>query len=368
MRKIKVLHYLRHLGLGGTEKTCQLFFEHANSDKFEVAVVFEKTGEHPRLEEFQKAARVSGGKLFEVNSWENRSSVNGDELQQVIDNFKPDILHVYQSGYAEFPRPNIHITVPRFVITNVFGFIDPNSAIDRDLFMSEWLMNHSLRMYLRGANPRFDFVNNPVEMPYADSVLPIASQWHEEGATVVGRCGRPDNGIYNSVSVDAVRLLRLQGYDIRFIVVAPPSNMIDDLVKYEIPFHVVEPTTNPLILSTFYNSLDIYTHARADGETFGVNIAEAMIHGKPVITHYARASVPGMGVFQAQTTLVNTAETGWVVNNHPDEYAEALKMLIDDQGMRFRMGEAGRHKAEAEFEASVCVKKLEKIYEEVING
>lgn len=365
---IKVLHYLRHLGLGGTEKTCQLFFEHANSKQFEVFVAYEEQGTHPRMQEFQRSALVTGGHLMSVNSYPNGFQGNLGStvgLQAIIDYHKIDIMHVYRSGYHEFPSPGHHFDVPHFVETNVFGFYDNNPRIDRSLFMSSWLMNDTVRKL--GFKPkRFDFVNNPVEMPCTGEELAIAKRWKADGAVVVGRCGRPDNGIYNAVSVDAVRLLRMQGYDIRFLVVAPPSNMVDDLARFEIPFYMIEPTTSPLILSTFYNSVDIYTHARADGETFGVNIAEAMIHGKPVITHIATPSVPGMGVFQSQTELVDTGKTGIVVNNTPGEYADALKTLIDNEEMRRTMGEFGRRKAEAEYEVGVCMQKLENIYREVV--
>jgi glycosyltransferase involved in cell wall biosynthesis len=364
---IKVLHYLRHLGLGGTEKTCQLFFEHASKD-FEVAVVFEETGCHPRLDEFWKSSQVCGGRLFKINSYLDgpQGKPYSHDLQHVVDNIKPDIVHVYRSGYHEFPSPGFHVKVPHFVETNVFGFYDANPKISKSLFMSNWLMNSTVKKL--GFKPdRFDFVNNPVEMPCTNDELEIAKRWKADGAIVVGRCGRPDNGIYNAVSVDAVRLLRMQGYDIRFLVVAPPSNMIDDLARHDIPFYVIEPTTSPLVLSTFYNSVDIYTHARADGETFGVNIAEAMIHGKPVITHIATPSVPGMGVFQSQTELVDSDKTGFVVENNPAVYAMELKTLIDCEPLRLKMGENGRRKAEAEYEVGVCMQKLERIYREIVS-
>jgi len=362
---IKVLHYLRHLGLGGTEKTCQLFFEHANTKEFQVALAYEKHGIHPRMDEFDKSSAICRGTKWAVDSYSSPKQPDGTELQHVIDTFKPDILHVYRSGYHEFPEPGFDVNVLHCVETNVFGFYDANPQIDRSLFMSKWLMDYTSK-HLGYKADRFDFVNNPVERPYTNQVLPIAELWHNEGATIVGRCGRPDNGIYNSLNVDAVRLLRMQGYDIRFIVAAAPSNMVHDLSRYEIPFYLIEPTTDPLVLSTFYNSVDIYTHARADGETFGVNIAEAMIHGKPVITHIATPSIPGMGVFQSQTQLVDHNQTGFVVHNVAAEYADVLKKLVDDRELRNTMGEFGRRKAEAEYEVSVCMNKLENIYKEII--
>ena len=366
---IRVLHYLRNLGLGGTEKTCQLFFENAGRD-FEVALVHESTGDMTRLEEFQKARRVSGGQIYRINSYRNpdgtpnpQATPTSEGLQGAIDHFQPDILHVYRSGYAEFPVGQVE--VPHVVETNVFGHLDADRRIDRTLFMSKWLMDKSLRGVQIPASlaDRFDYVNNPVEMPYTDNKLFSFSS----DAIWLGRCGRPDNGIYNSVSVEAVRLLRMQGYDVRFVVAAPPSNMIEDLARYDIPFKMVEPTTNPLVLSQFYNSIDIYAHARADGETFGVNIAEAMIHGKPVVTHIATPSNPNMGVFQSQTELVDDGETGYVVNNDPSEYAEALRRLIDSPKTREQMGYAAIVKATREYHTDACQKKLERIYREVVN-
>lgn len=369
--KIRVLHYLRNLNLGGTEKTCQLFFEHAGED-FEVAVVTERSGHHPRLEEFRKAARVSGGEIFMVDSYAQEGIIDVSSLNGVIAHFKPDIFHVYRSGFPEYPEPVEHIKVPHFVETNVFGMLDSNLEVDRTLFMSKWLMNKTLGSFkdqiMSGPRGnRFDYVNNPVVSPYTDEYLPIKDQW-PDSCIILGRVGRPDNGIYNAMHIEAAHKLRQQGYDVRFVVVAPPSNMVDDLANYEIPFYMVEPTVNPLILSQAYNTMDIYAHARADGETFGVNIAEAMIHGLPVVTHVATPSFPGMGVFQSQTELVDDGVTGYVVSNDVDAYARALTTLIDNSALRQRMGERGLEKAEREYHIDACMKKLERIYREVVNG
>ena len=350
---IKVIHYLCDLGIGGTQKTCQLFCKYLDRKKFDVYLAFKGDAKsNPRHKLFEDA--VGADKMFYINET--------SDLQEAIDDYSIDILHVYRSGFTEFPEPGVDVNVPHFVETNIFGHIDRNALIDRTLFMSKWLMNHALRSR---SGPRFDFVNNPVE--YANSSRAITLE-HEEDTVWLGRCGRPDNGIYNSVNVDAARLLRLQGYDVRFLVIAAPSNMIEDLKKYDIPYLAMDPTVDPGLLDCFYNSIDIYAHARADGETFGVNIAEAMMHGKPVVTHVATPSFPGMGVFQSQTELVDNYKTGIVVNNDPAEYADALKQFIDDQQLRDECGIRGKLKAQKEYLASVCTQKLEGIYKNIING
>jgi glycosyltransferase involved in cell wall biosynthesis len=361
---IKVLHYLRNLGLGGTEKTCQLFFEHASRDEFQVALVHESTGDKKRLYEFQQGATVVRAPIFEINSYEDPKRPNGRALQNVIDIFKPDILHVYRSGYSEYPDPGLDVQVPHFVETNVFGFVDRNPRIDKTLFMSKWLMDHMLKGL---QHPRFDFVNNPVEMPVTGQALPWRAEADAAKAIILGRVGRPDNGIYNAIHVEAARLLRLQGLDVRFLVVAPPENMVRDLLKAEIPHKVIPPTTDPLLLSMAYNTMHIYAHARADGETFGVNIAEAMIHGLPVVTHIAVPSFAGMGVFQSQTELVEDSRTGFIVSNDPVLYSEALKLLIENETLRLRFGQAGLVKAVEQYYVPECMEKLERIYKEIVH-
>jgi glycosyltransferase involved in cell wall biosynthesis len=354
--KIKVLHYLSSLGLGGTEKTCQLFVEHS-SPQFESHVAFLKDGRHPRQQQFHIACKASGGNLIALNDKRG--------LQQVIQQFGIDILHVYRSGFSEFPEPGQNIRVPHFVETNVFGFLNSNPNIDKTLFMSEWLMNYSLTQAgdLGLREGRFDFVNNPVESPASSEKIDFK---FDKDEIVLGRCGRPDPGIYNSVHVKAARLLLDRGYKVRFLAVAPPQNMVDELGQYEVPFHTIDPVVDPRILSCFYNTIDILAHARADGETFGVNIAEAMMHGKPVVTHWATPSVPGMGVFQSQTELVDDGKTGFVVENDHIQYADALQKMIDSPSLRDSMGEAGQLKAENEYHVKKCVGKLERIYREIV--
>jgi glycosyltransferase involved in cell wall biosynthesis len=40
-------------------------------------------------------------------------------------------------------------------------------------------------------------------------------------------------------------------------------------------------------ISKFLNTIDIFAHGRKDGETFGAVFAEAMMHGKPCLSHYS---------------------------------------------------------------------------------
>jgi glycosyltransferase involved in cell wall biosynthesis len=210
----------------------------------------------------------------------------------------------------------------------------------------------------------FTWVNNPVESPFSQAKLDIGI---DSDTIVLGRIGRPDPGIYDSIAVNGARLAQMLGEKIHFLAVATPQPMIDDLVAFDIPHTLIESTVDPVELSEFYNTVDIYCHARADGETFGVNIAEAMIHGKPVITHVATQKVPNMSVFQSQTELVDHGKTGFVCRT-PREYCDFIRILCRDKDMRKSFGEMGERKATEEYQIDPVVGKLEGIYHEIVTS
>jgi len=354
----RVLFYLPQLGLGGTEKTCLLFGKYLSRD-FEPFLCFPAECHHKeRLCQFEESFGYE--RVIPIES----------TIQDIIDEYEIDIVHSFRSGYEEYPEPGKDFQGPRFVETNVFGHWDWNREVDRSLFMSEWLLDQTRRRIAvtRAYVPqeRWGFVNNPVidRLSYNSMRCELGIG---DDAVVLGRCGRPDPGIYDDVNVKAALLLLSEGHDIHFLAMAPPQNMRDDLERYGIPHTCIDPTVDPYVLSEFYNTVDIYTHARADGETFGVNIAEAMIHNLPVVTHVAVPSFPGMGVFQSQTTLVRDGVTGYVVERDPGAYANAVRNLIVDPDLRATMGWEGRAIAENEYLASVCTEKLEGYYKGLMN-
>ncbi len=348
----RVVHVLKNMGLGGTEKTAEIFARELKARGHDVFVIYNTRGDLTRMPHFQAFLDEQHLIGYDVEP----------QGTQQLRYLKPDIVHVYRGGMPEWPVPgrDTH-SRSSFIETNVFGFIDPNPMVERSLFMSEWLMNNPIGTGPLPDLPRFDFVNNPIDKPVTEEKLAIDAPRH---ALIIGRCGRPDDGIYDPISVEAAVKMKTTGPLVHFVVVAPPPRMLADLERHEIPHTVIEPTTDPVELSKFYNCLDVYAHARADGETFGCNIAEAMMHGLPVVTHVAKPSHPGMGVFQSQTTLVDNMKTG-IVCDDVDMYASAL-MGLRDKRTRKRMGDAGREKAEAEYETSVVVDKLERIYSEVM--
>lgn len=353
---MKILHWHNDLGIGGTPKTLEQF-----------AIELQRRGHQNRVvcyEDGDLSRRINldiGNVPVTTINRENRQAEFMDIMQ-----WQPDIVHSYRSGYAEFPEPeeDFCLNGAKFVETNVFGHHDLNPKIHKTIFMSQYLQ------YVAGRTMgnRYDFINNPIPRP-PDSYRQYY-QFHDDRINL-GRSGRPENGIYDPISIAAIALLiderpELKNH-IRFIALAPPSNMIKDLERLNIEYFAIDPTIKNEDIWRFYNTIDIALHARLDGETCGNSIQEPMMHGIPVITHVAEPDNSTIYPFQAQCYLVEDGVTGFVVEHYTKRYAEAIEKLIDDLSLRRQMGWMAKDRALKEFETGVCVDKLERIYREILN-
>ena len=126
MSKIRVLHVTNQLGLGGTEKTLQIFCQYLDKSRFEVFA----------------CGRIGGGiRAAELERFGIPVFVQPPDLTQLIREYKIDICHVHRAGTLQsrihYPR-NI-LAGLAIVETNVFHALDEQEGdrIDCHCFVSE---------------------------------------------------------------------------------------------------------------------------------------------------------------------------------------------------------------------------------------
>lgn len=91
-------------------------------------------------------------------------------------------------------------------------------------------------------------------------------------------------------------------------------------------------------------------------EGLGRVLLEAMVLGKPVIA----SEVGGI------VDVVDDGKTGILVPpNDSNALAGAIVRLLSDDGLRKKMGKAGKEKIDAKFSAQTMVSQIEKVYEEL---
>jgi glycosyltransferase involved in cell wall biosynthesis len=374
---IKVIFQLNSLGFGGTEKSVLTFIENFDPGKIEAYVFFNSDirsvkywfvrfmsafSEHyrskyqekyirnfARIEQFQSAlkGRLSIGNGFKA-------------FQKYTERIKPDIVHFNRGLETDFYTEKVDKLSKKFklVETNIFGKSANQIYLERlalILFSSHWLQQKS--SWATGIY---------TEVLY----LPVANlstsklrrtrlrELHEipENAIVLGRLSRPelDNGAF---VLETYKKIKRQNSSV-ILMSLGSSHEFKTVTKEDKSVVHLPPTVNEEDIASFFSAIDIFLHYRTEGETFGLNIAEAMTAGLPVVTHRSE-------VDNAQIELVSGyGNCGIVaVKPSPDEYAKATLELINSPSQRETLASNSRALSRDLFTPSYLAKKLEQFYE-----
>jgi len=111
----------------------------------------------------------------------------------------------------------------------------------------------------------------------------------------------------------------------------------------------------------YYRAADAFWFpSNARSEAFGLVQVEAMAAGCPVIN----TAIPGSGV----PWVCGPEGTGLTVPmNEPEALAGAARRILDEPGLRSRLIEAARHRAEAEFDHRTMAQRTLEVYQSVLN-
>ncbi|OIO02660.1 MAG: glycosyl transferase [Desulfovibrionaceae bacterium CG1_02_65_16] len=349
--RVRVLHVLKSLGLGGTEKVAQLALRHLDSTRFETAV-------HSQLDGPRAAQIRAGGSATFV----------GLPLARALAAFRPQVIHLHRAGWPEpdFLRPVRDYAARNPVAvfeTNVFGRPDPSPSgrvIDTHIFVSDFCARRYARHTgIQPAWPAYAMLYNPVDTDFFTAMLPQGPAF---GVPVLGRISRADPGKWARLALDILPLLARSTPGFRCRIVGGVAEAeafvlehgLGGCVEFLPPIEVDED------LAAFYGGVSVLAHANDAGESFGLVIAEAMACGLPVVTHPSLDDRDN-----AQLELVDDGVTGYVART-AEEYAGAVRRLFERPDEARRMGQAGREKAVRLYRAQDIAARLGDMYLDVL--
>ena len=163
----------------------------------------------------------------------------------------------------------------------------------------------------------------------APATLAFRHAFARPGEVVVGYVGR----LAPEKSVERLSALRgLTGIHVLVVGDGPSRQSISNAFD-GIP-HTLTGALSGSALSTAYAAMDVFVHT-GDHETFGQTLQEAHAAGLPVVA-------PAAG---GPLDLITHNVDGFLFHpGHIDDLRMAVSALVQDAGIRARMGEAGRRK------------------------
>jgi len=369
--KPRVLFYdIGAMGHGGTSKHLQILAKYLNKEKYDIYFMYSSkmpSGKYVLI--CGKSNPI--GRLFYFNqtpvhlidfdydSVDNKHPfiIRGMEpsIFDVIKENNIDLLITTGAGYAYFPF-NLVRNIP-IIMLNVFGSYFLQKNILYNICYTQELVNKTREI---SDIEKIRIMPVPCERPTPKSKeggrflrkrLGIG-----ESDVVFGRIGRDVDCIFDPIGIKAFQKIVKEYPSAHYLIMSPPPILRKIVEKEKIPnVHFLPPTGKEEEVWAFHQANDVLAHFRRDGETFGLNIAEAMICGKPIISH--RSFMWNGHLEYLDKSFSRVAEI-----DNVEQYAGYMRDFIEfkKSGKIREMGEAAKEKAEKLFLIDNLINHFEK--------
>lgn len=333
MQKVRIGFYTHHWDYAGTARSHEQIALNINKELFDPFILYWPGANNPRLSYLE-------GKLGKNNlipfdrSLEKTDAATGytpvkNNLKEVCQQAKLDILHVARGGHYEWPF--VDRMCPIQVETKIFTDMEPRTFVDWSFPIVSFV----------GYPNKQSIIPNPISYPVTDpsigsfrgEVLPEGVVLNKE-TMVYGRIGREGNWTDHGIlGFKAALQINPNSY---FIVISPCP---EDRAFYSSWEHkdrvlLIDPTSDDRLIQKFFNTLDVFLHYRADGEVCSVAIAQAMANKLPVVSHKSN-------VYNGQVEMLYGC--GFVADSK-EAYVEFVKRLAQDRHLRTFTGTSAYQK------------------------
>jgi glycosyltransferase involved in cell wall biosynthesis len=266
-----------------------------------------------------------------------------ESIEKVIKGLNPSVFICLVSSGDQWPITSLPSTIPMLIISP-FGDFCSNGNV-RGLYVSG--QTNVSRLKGRGLVNAEVFFN-----PLVDPEVKDRTRIERNRPIVFGRVGRNDSFIFDPISLQAFAKLEHDfGAQVKYIYVNPSieaRELVENLKLQRVEFREWLSAEE---LQSFFSEIDVFAHARRDGETLGVAIAEAMLNACPVVSH--KSSEFNEHLFLLQKPFGFVAEVDDI-----DGYYDHLKWLVLNQNQIYELGEQARAFALQYFDEKVVAKKV----------
>jgi FkbM family methyltransferase len=274
------------------------------------------------------------------------------DFWKVFDPGKYDLIQTAKAGHSQYPYYLIDLPVVELVAMAWAG-VDHSPNIAWTIHPSSWQWGQWLQR--GGRLDRVSVIPGPALRPNTTEDLRRELGIPPQHVTA-GLLQRADNHIFSPIPLKAFS--RVCRPDRHFIIMNGGSLYQRQAKALGLQnIHFIPHSGQEKAASKFFNTLDFFAHGRKDGETYGTVLAEAMMHGKPCLSHYAKWGA------NAQPETMGPAGL-WA--SDLEDYTIKLDQLYSDPNLRTQLASKARQHAEDHFSIEGGVKKLIRAYKMVL--
>ena len=364
---IRVLNIVDTINSGGVERRRLSMAKLLDKSKFELKIICTNAvGDFP--DEFKK----HGVELFEIGDLKSIFDFKQHQkVCKIINDFKPDIIHgaVFE-GVTLAAINGFYKRVPVIIIEEtsdpqnrswkgnllmkIFAKLS-NKVIGVSPASTNYLL-HKLKINSK----KVILINNGVAIPKQcneEQIKNLKQQLNiKSNEIVIGSIGRMDSDSTKRFSdlIKAFAILNKNEFFVKLLLVgdgrekANYEQLVQELsLENKVIFTGYQNDVN-----SYYSIMDVFSLVSSH-ESFGLVLAEAMLHKIPIVA----TRVGGMQF------IVDDKKTGFLVEKYDiDAIAGKLKLLCIDENLRLKFGQSGCEKAQKNYTEEQYVINIQNLY------
>ena len=345
---MKVGHFVS-LGIGGADRAAYNLAVGLKSIGYAPTIFYSKNSLPTRTADQDPVLPL----LNILSLYEGKFEVHEIEVVEDLNEFELDILHTHQSGDANWLLPGLENLDRNFKIveTNFHGL--RKTPADFRIYPTESLMKW------RGIRPAKDneVIPNAILRPLSSDSF-RADLGIPPDTVVLGRVARADDSVFSANLLKTFRSLRRRKrISLVWLGASSQARAISNKLGIKDVFWV-DPVREPDMVSKWMNTFDIFCHFNKLGETFGNAVAEAMMHGLPVVSLAGSILYP-----QAQADVLGKDTK---IFHSRLAATRALEILVDQPLMRNGVGETNKARAMNLFSPEAVAGQVMTVYEQTL--
>ncbi len=350
--KTRILfYYVYGLAYGGTSSMMQIFAKYLDKKKYEVFFMY--SDKVDPISGISIAANTRLGFMENTGvflipfNYEKIESYHpyfirgmSPNVYDIIRDFNIDLMIVPGAGHAEFPFSTIK-NIP-IIFFNIFGQPNLQKNIKFHLCISDEVAS-KLSPIVPQEKIKVVYVPTEGPMDKAEAGKLIRKNLGISDKDIVfGRIGRKSDPLYDPIGIEAFKRVVKKFPRIHYVIVGAPQILLQQQEREKIPnIHFLPEIGTKDGLWAFYYAIDVLAHFRKDGESFGLNIVEAMYAQKPIISHKSI-------YWNAHLEYLDSSFAFVADVDNIDQYAEGMEFFAKDTNrVQIKiMGEKAKAKAE----------------------